>query len=92
MGLLLEMNNPSYCISFMLARIGCANTLFGKATQWMRRRRMCSRQAVNPFSLAARTFSSPWSQYPPKVGSPTLKPEKAPLVQMFLCSSYHLRP
>ncbi|EMP26264.1 hypothetical protein UY3_16687 [Chelonia mydas] len=37
---------------------------------------MHSRQAVNLFSPAARTFSSPWSQYPPKAGSRTLKPEK----------------
>ncbi|XP_053891473.1 uncharacterized protein LOC128840921 [Malaclemys terrapin pileata] len=48
-----------------------------------RRRRMRSKQVVNPFSPAARKFSSPWSQYPSKAGSPILKPEKAPLVQMF---------
>ncbi|KAM9154691.1 protein CLN8-like isoform 1-T2 [Pangshura tecta] len=35
MGLLLEMNNPSYCISCILARIGCAHTLFWKANQWV---------------------------------------------------------
>ncbi|EMP36733.1 hypothetical protein UY3_06129 [Chelonia mydas] len=43
----------------------------GRRILW--RRRMRSRQAMNPFSPAASTFSSPWSQYPPKVGSPTLK-------------------
>ncbi|EMP40210.1 hypothetical protein UY3_02612 [Chelonia mydas] len=39
--------------------------------------------AENPFSLAARNCSSPWSQYPPnppKAGSWTMEPEKAPLV------------
>ncbi|XP_032654136.1 protein CLN8-like [Chelonoidis abingdonii] len=35
MGLLLEMNNPSYCISCILARIGYAHTLFWKANQWV---------------------------------------------------------
>ncbi|XP_050787245.1 uncharacterized protein LOC127038595 isoform X1 [Gopherus flavomarginatus] len=46
----------------------------------MMMRRMCSRQADNLFSLAARTFSSPWSQYPPRVNcSWTLKMEKVSL-------------
>ncbi|EMP30412.1 hypothetical protein UY3_12413 [Chelonia mydas] len=39
-------------------------------------------QAENPFSSAARNCSSPWSQYPPKAGSRTMKLEKAPLVNV----------
>ncbi|EMP29744.1 Muscleblind-like protein 2, partial [Chelonia mydas] len=35
-----------------------------------------SGESISP---AASTFSSHWSQYPPKAGSRTLKPEKAPL-------------
>uniref|UniRef100_A0A8C8S8N8 TLC domain-containing protein n=1 Tax=Pelusios castaneus TaxID=367368 RepID=A0A8C8S8N8_9SAUR len=35
MGLLLEMSTPSGCISFMLSKIGWANTLFWKANQWV---------------------------------------------------------
>ncbi|EMP28490.1 hypothetical protein UY3_14409 [Chelonia mydas] len=46
-------------------------------------------QAVNPFSLAARTFSSPWSQYLPKARSLTLKAEKAPLVQPIAAPTGH---
>nr|XP_048693587.1 uncharacterized protein LOC125631253 [Caretta caretta] len=46
-----------------------------------------------PFSPTARNCSSPWSQYPPnppKADSWTMKIEKAPLLQMFQCSPYHL--
>ncbi|CAM4531315.1 unnamed protein product [Lepidochelys olivacea] len=35
MGLLLEMSAPSTCISNVLLKIGCANTLFWKANQWV---------------------------------------------------------
>ncbi|XP_048682640.2 myb/SANT-like DNA-binding domain-containing protein 7 [Caretta caretta] len=51
--------------------------------------------AEKPFSPTARNCLSPWSQYPPnlpKAGSRTMKPEKAPLLQMFLCSPYRLHP
>ncbi|EMP34352.1 Zinc finger and SCAN domain-containing protein 29 [Chelonia mydas] len=43
----------------------------------------------------SQELSSLWSQYPPnppKAGSRTMKLEKAPLLQMFLRSPYHLRP
>uniref|UniRef100_A0A8C3RLD3 TLC domain-containing protein n=2 Tax=Chelydra serpentina TaxID=8475 RepID=A0A8C3RLD3_CHESE len=35
MGLLLEMTSPSTCISHVLSKIGCANTRFWKANQWV---------------------------------------------------------
>ncbi|XP_074823248.1 uncharacterized protein LOC141995763 [Natator depressus] len=49
-------------------------------TRKMRRRRIAhNRQVEKPFSLTARNFLSPWSQYPSKAASQTMKPDKAPL-------------